>query len=364
MDAINSQLLYRYAADRSPERPEQSSLKHHPLDGHHSGRRVGHSHRAQQGQAVELRREVDDRDDDRRQKTEDADERSTLSYRRSERTTLQIKTQEGDTVRLKIKASESLSVAAGQAEDGETFSGVELQALSRTRISFKVKGELNEQEMGAIQAVIAQAGTMAEDFFSGNLDDAFATASALEIDATQLANIRIRMKTSEQLTYPTSGALPARLEAPQASSPDATGTSPAPVIEGSADTTESAPAGSTGQDDGIISDNGEAAAALPVPAEAAVDSADTDGHTSIMVNTLQSIGAFLNKLMDTFSGDSEVQEGGVSADSMTLKLQVFRSLLLSVNDLQNPDKQEPASELAADTLDVISAQQTPLDAVA
>ena len=144
MEAISSQLLYRYSTDRSEQNPEQSSRKHHPLDGHHPGRRVGHAHRQEQAHGIDQRREVDDRDDDRRHPKETAGESNSLSYRRSERTALHIKTQEGDMVRLKIKASESLSVAAGQVEDdGETISELELQARSRTRISFKVKGELN-----------------------------------------------------------------------------------------------------------------------------------------------------------------------------------------------------------------------------
>jgi hypothetical protein len=367
MDAISSQLLYRYSSDRSEQSPEQSSRKHQPVDGHHPGRRVGHAHRHEQAHGIDQRREVDDKDNDRRHPKEYAGERDTLSYRRSERTALHIKTQEGDMVRLKIKASESLSIAAGQVnDDGETISELELQARSRTRISFKVKGELNEEEMAAIQSVIAQAGAMAEDFFTGNAEGAFATASALEIDAGQLARVNIRMKTSEQLTYPMSGALPARLTTPQAPTTEPAGASPAPVTGASADNPVTPPAETAVEDAGADSTNDEAAAVLPVPAETdAVDSAESPGRTSIMANTLQSIGVFLNNLMETFSGTDDAQGGVVSADNMTLKLQVFRSMLLSVSEIGNQQQEEePATALAADTLDALTVQQVPLDAVA
>ncbi|MBT8117408.1 MAG: hypothetical protein KJO66_06210, partial [Gammaproteobacteria bacterium] len=364
MDAISSQLLYRYSPDRSAERPEQSSRKHHPLDGHHPGRRVGHAHRHEQAQGVEHRREIDDSNEERRHPAEHAGENGKLSYRHSERTALHIRTQEGDMVRLKIRASESLSIAAGQDEndDGKTISELDLQARSLTRISLKVKGELNGEEMAAIQSVIEQAGTMAENFFTGDAEGAFATASALEIDAAQLANVRIRMKSSEQLTYPGSGALPARLTAPQAPTTEPAGTSPAPVSGASADNPATSPAGTAVEDTGADSANVEAAAVVPVPAEAdTVDSADATGRTSIMANTLQSIGVFLNNLMDTFSGTDDGQGGVVSADNMTLKLQVFRSMLLSVSELQDTKQEDPATTLAAETLDAVSTQQTPLD---
>jgi len=368
MDAISSQLLYRYSSDRSEQNTEQSSRKHHPLDGHHPGRRVGHAHRHEQAQGVEHRREVGDRDDDRRHSKESAGESDALSYRRSERTALHIRTQEGDMVRLKIKASESLSVAAGQVDDddGETISQLDLQARSRTRISFKVKGDLNGEEMAAIQSVIEQAGAMAENFFTGDAEGAFATASALEIDAAQLANVRIRMKSSEQLTYPVSGMLPTRLDGPQASAAEAADdSSPAPVTDESVDNTDApaAPAGEVSA--GTGNGDGEAAAAVPVTDETATDvTGDDTGRTSIMANALQSIGVFLNSLMDAFGGNDDAQGGVASADSITLKLQVFRSMLLSVSELQDTKQEDPATRLATETLDAVSAQQTPLDAVA
>lgn len=362
MDTISSQLLYSYSPERRPERP---SRRQQPVDGQHEARRAGHAHRDERTGATRHRHEIDDHDD-HRQRSEQVRDNSSLAYRRSERTALHIKTQEGDTVRLKIKASESLSVAATQDDDdGKTVSELELQARSRTRISFRVRGDLNEQEMAAIQAVIAQAGTMAENFFSSDTEGVFAMASALEIDATQLANVRIRMKTSEQLTYPMAENLPARLAEPPTPVPESAGMSPQPAVEETSDNSATPVASAVVEDTGVSGESTTPATGQPLAAgDEAVASTDSAGRTSIMANVLHSIGTFLNNLIDDFSGDAKAADAPPSADNMILKLQVFRSMLLSISDLQNPAQGDPATTLAADTLDAVSAQQTPLDAVA
>ena len=358
MDAISSQLLYRYSNDQSQERSGASTRRQEPVDGHHPGRRIGHAHRHEEARALEHRREIDEGHDKRGHRHDDAED-GVLRYQRSDRTSLKIRTQEGDMVRLKIKASESLRITAGETDDdGKTIADLELQARSRTRISFKVKGELNEAELTAIQSVIGQAGAMAEDFFAGNAAAAFSAASTLQIDAAQLANVSIRMKRSEQLTYPMPGVLPAQASEPQAVESKPVEAAPAPVAEDVADTaaTPAAPA----EEPAV----GEDAAVAPAAEQPGTDAAPDDaGPVTFMGNTLQSIGVFLNNLLGTFGGDEAADDQAAPVD-MTLKLQLFRSMLLSVSDLQNPAEPDPATALAAETLDAVSAQQKPLDAVA
>lgn len=365
MDAISSQLLYRYSSDHSQERSGDTSRRQEPVDGHHPGRRIGHAHRHEHARSVEQRREVDERHEKRGHHHED-DEAGALRYRRSERTALHFQTQEGDTVRLKIKASESLRISTGESDDdGRSIADLELQARSRTRISFKVKGELNEAELAAIQSVIGQAGAMAEDFFTGDAAAAFSAASSLEIDAAQLANVSIRMKRSEQLTYPMSGMLPAQTGQPQAVERQPVAGEPsAGANEAGADVdTPAAPVDKNAAATDTAAGNDSATA--PVAEEPATEVAAEDaGPVSFMANTLQSIGVFLNNLLDNFGSNEEAADDQAAPVDMTLKLQVFRSMLLSVSELQNPAEQDPATALAAETIDAVSTQQTPLDAVA
>jgi hypothetical protein len=241
MDAISNQLISRSSFDRSPESRNDSAREDKRVHGHHRGHRAHHVQQQDMMERVESSREMDVSRRAHGHRHHEHEEAAGLTYRRSERTSLTLETQEGDTVRLKIKATEMLAVDSGKTgEDGDEqiISELELEASSRTRIAIRVKGDLNEEEMAAIQSVIDQAGAMAENFFSGNTSDAFASASQLEIDATQLANVRIRMKTSEQLTYPMAAALQApgvspqvetdkpAVDASQAADPTSSATSP------------------------------------------------------------------------------------------------------------------------------------------
>ncbi|MDX1696967.1 MAG: hypothetical protein R3308_01710 [Thiohalobacterales bacterium] len=363
MDAIGSQLLYRHSTDNAQPRPEDTPRREYPVDGHHPGRRIGHAHRQEQIRDIEHRREID-REHDRKDLRHGDDEGGIMRYQRSDRTALSIRTQEGDVVRLKIRATDSIGTRTGEADDdGETVSSLELQARSHTRISFRVKGELNEAELAAIQSVIGQAGAMAEDFFGGDAEAAFAMASALDIDATQLARVQIRMQRSEQLTYPLSNIVPAQPgEAPVAETrPDKTATEP--VTESTPEKTDAPPV--SADDKAAGADAGAGTTAVPDPEKNATDTAPGDAEPiTFMANALQSIGVFMNNLISTFGGADETGESEAAPADMTLKLQIFRSLLVSVSELQNPEEQDPATALAAETIDAVSAQQNPLDAVA
>lgn len=368
MDAISSQLISRSSFDRSTESRSDPAREDKRAHGHDRGHRAHHAQRQDMTERVESSRELDISRRAHENRHDEHEDAAGLTYRRSERTSLTLETQEGDTVRLKIKATEMLAVDSGKnGEDGDeqTISGLELQASSRTRIAIRVKGDLNEQELAAIQSVIDQAGAMAENFFSGNTSDAFASASELEIDATQLANVRIRMKTSEQLTYPMAGALQAPGVSPQvetdkpavdesqAAGPTSSATSPSVEPDKSAATVADA-AGSEGGD-----------TAAPAPGEPeAIDDAGALDRDQLMANVLQSIGSFLNNLFTAFSGGEDDADNNIAPTDMTLKLQVFRSMLLSISDMENPKEDAQATELAAETIDAINAQQTPLDAVA
>ena len=368
MDAISSQLISRSSFDRTPEARSDSAREDKRVHGHHRGHRAHHTQRQDMMERVESSREMDVSRRAHGHRHHDHEEVAGLTYRRSERTSLTLETQEGDKVRLKIKATEMLAVESGKTGvdgDEQTISELEVQASSRTRIAVRVNGDLNEQELAAIQSVIEQAGAMAEDFFSGNASDAFASASELEIDATQLANVRIRMKTSEQLTYPMAGALQAlgvtpqvetdepNIEASQDAATASTTTSPS--VEADESVATAADAAGNEADD--------TAAAAPLEPQVIDDTGALD-RDQLMANVLQSIGSFLNDLFTAFGGGDDDANNNLAPTDMTLKLQVFRSMLLSVSDMHNPEKDEQATELAAETIDAINAQQTPLDAVA
>ena len=131
---------------------------------------------------------------------------ASLRYRRSEKTTLQIRTQEGDVVRIKFQARESLRVKAergGEADPESTE--LELSARSSSKLSIKTQGHLNAGELAAIRDAVDQATQIADGFFAGDLQAAFETASAFDVDGEQLARVKLKLRVRERVAYTAQG---------------------------------------------------------------------------------------------------------------------------------------------------------------
>ena len=127
-----------------------------------------------------------------------------VDTRTKQRSTIRIRTQEGDVVKLSLRRTDSLSATDKAQSDGEsTSTSTEVSVSSRSRMMLKVDGDLNESELAAIQNVFAQAEQIANDFFGGDLQAAFASAQGFEFDAEQLAhvNMKFRMQQHTAVSY-------------------------------------------------------------------------------------------------------------------------------------------------------------------
>ncbi len=280
----------------------------------------------------------------------EANASAALSYKRSEGTSLFIKTQEGDLVKLKISSRESLSMAATltENEDG-TVSTVTRQSMSSMRVSFEVEGELNEEERAAIASVIEQAGALADQFFNDDVAGAFAAAQRLNVDASQLATVGLRMSLREEMTYTAKG-LPqsaAPLPAMPAATPPAT-TSPAAT----ASETPAAPA----TEPPPVQDTAPPAVETPSPTPAQSPAAP------------DVIRRFLTQLMDTLSAPPPTDGKGSAASlDLSLKLRIFESVVTSAAETKAKETGEDTAlpPLVPETLDALAArQEAPLQAVA
>jgi hypothetical protein len=130
------------------------------------------------------------------------DSTATLRYRRSERTALYIQTQEGDVVRLRIKVRDSATASGSGGNGGDKpVAELSVNARSSVKISFHVDGNLNADELAAIQDVVEQVGTLADEFFAGDVPAAFAAAQDLNIDGSQLAKVGLRLSQHQSVTY-------------------------------------------------------------------------------------------------------------------------------------------------------------------
>ncbi len=260
-----------------------------------------------------------------------------MSYQRSERASLFITTQEGDVVELKIRNKESLQASGAIAEqEGETLSEVNVSASSSTKVSLKIKGDLNEAERTAIAAVIAQAGELAQDFFDGGVADAFSAAETLNVHANQLASVGMRFSLREQFTYAQiSQAKP--LPAPTAQNTEVPSPMNPPLPM------QGAPSGAE------IEKVSQPTAASEPMVPAAPPSAE---------GAFDLIRGFLTRLMDTLAAPAA--EASTAKIELSLKLKLFQSVLVAATEEapQAATSPPPLSPLVPETLDALAAQQT------
>ena len=117
-----------------------------------------------------------------------------------------LKTQEGDRVQINASAFQSLGVASDA-------NGFALSASSSNSLSFSVKGDLNEEELAAINDLLGKVNVLADQFYAGDLEQAWASATSLGFDDSQIAGYALRLVQVDaqvvQSTPTTEAAVPA-----------------------------------------------------------------------------------------------------------------------------------------------------------
>jgi hypothetical protein len=111
---------------------------------------------------------------------------------------MEIQTREGDVIRLQVGAAQSaaFSSASVSGPDGraQAFSA---SFSSSSYFSFSVEGDLNEEELAAINTLFGEVNDVAEVFFGGDTDKAFDMAMNVGLDAEQLAGFAVNMNRTE-----------------------------------------------------------------------------------------------------------------------------------------------------------------------
>lgn len=259
-----------------------------------------------------------------------------VDTRTKQRSSIMIRTQEGDVVKLSLRQFSEMSASGSQSVEGNTASSeTEIEFSSRSRIVMKVRGDLNEAEMGAIQGVLGQAQEMADAFFGGDIGAAFSAAGGFTFDNEQLANVNMRfsMRQVSNISYT------------QTVGPTALPQNPAPEVA-PAPATEPVPAVAT-----------ESPKPEPVaPVEAPVDEApaveEPDAATKPTIpgdalsGFFEMVGSFLRSVSEGFEG--------ASANS-SIRFQYSESfklsLLQSVIHTAAPDDAGDAAEAAIEAIE-------------
>jgi|GEM_PF-1822555 len=240
-----------------------------------------------------------------------------------QQSTIRIRTQEGDTVSITLKQSSQLSATGITASDASgDASATQIARSNGSSLSLKFDGNINDQELAAIQDVFEQAAVIADDFFGGDLAAAVNDAQGFQFDSSQLARVSLGFR-SEQFTRAsfatasTAASSPASATENSNTQPTAGGSTPAVTPP------DSAAAAPTSGDSVPVS---EAAAPTPLNSttpEAAPQAVQAD--TSGLSQLFDRIAGFLRSVSEGFSGSDEGNTSVRYHYTQSFKLDLLKS---------------------------------------
>lgn len=125
---------------------------------------------------------------------------ASLEYSSNESLSLSIKTAEGDQVKITLSERQYQGYSASEQSNGSSSrSQVTQTNLFSGRYQISVKGNLNPQEQQAISNLVSRVQGVANQFFSGDTQDAFKQASNLKLDGTQLAQFSLNLHSVQSV---------------------------------------------------------------------------------------------------------------------------------------------------------------------
>ncbi|MBK1641899.1 hypothetical protein CKO12_08445 [Chromatium okenii] len=123
-------------------------------------------------------------------------------YQKAEDFQLSLRTKDGDTVKVSFSRALDAQVSLGVAADGKGNQALALDVSrsSSTGYQFTVEGNLDAEELEAMQTLVRDVSAVANQFFNGDVQQAFAQAPDIRFDDSQLASMQLRLSRSEQST--------------------------------------------------------------------------------------------------------------------------------------------------------------------
>ncbi len=127
---------------------------------------------------------------------------SQTSYGLSTSAGLNVKTEEGDLVSISFSNdfNYSESSSSTQFENGESVRAFSVSASAASQYSLTVQGDLNEEELAAIEKLAQSITPIAESFFSQSGFDAGQAASVLAGSLGTLTDIELSLERTETVS--------------------------------------------------------------------------------------------------------------------------------------------------------------------
>ncbi len=277
-----------------------------------------------------------------------------VDSRTRQRSTIRIRTQEGDIVKLDLRRANNFSATdvAVSNKDGAASETV-VEFSSRSRLVLRVDGDLNDAEFAAIKNVFAQAESIADEFFNGDLSAAFGLAAGFEFDAEQLArvNLRLRNRQDSNVGYAAIGNAPIEPAGSIGSAIPAAGTEVTPA---SSDTASPADFGQEAAATGSAVNAGQAVAET----QAADDTPEATGLGEAAPDNMPFSGFFdllsdfLKAVAEGFESQSAVNGGSFKYHhSQSFKLEILKSVI----QVTAPDESADAANVATSLIDGVAS---------
>ncbi|MFL0808992.1 MAG: DUF5610 domain-containing protein [Agarilytica sp.] len=109
-----------------------------------------------------------------------------------------LKTQDGDKITITANASQEARLGYGSVDYSTPHADYNATAVNAefdesNQFNVKVKGELDEAELAAINDLLSQVGDISESFFSGNIEEAFEMALNIGFDSDEIAKFSLKL---------------------------------------------------------------------------------------------------------------------------------------------------------------------------
>lgn len=123
------------------------------------------------------------------------------SYAKRNDFAFSVTTKEGDVVQISAMSmlQRDSSVLNYQDDEKSLFSA-QSSEMSRSGYGFSVKGDINDQEMQALQELFSQVNDVAETFYNGDVNAAFNKALELGFDGDQIASFSLDLRQVETVS--------------------------------------------------------------------------------------------------------------------------------------------------------------------
>lgn len=123
------------------------------------------------------------------------------SYAKRNDFAFSVTTKEGDVVKISAMGLYQQKVEMQSYQDDEkSLFAANSSELSRNGYSFSVQGDINDDEMQALQTLFSQVNDVADTFYKGDLNTAFNKALELGFDGEQIASFSLDLRQTEVIS--------------------------------------------------------------------------------------------------------------------------------------------------------------------